>query len=81
LTRAKPHSLPFIPAHRWLYAVRVQSDQVGYHFHFISDDEKAGGHALNFTLSQGTVEIEVIRENSLLLPDTPQFLTAPLPLP
>jgi len=56
-------------------------NQVGYHFHFISDDEKAGGHALSFTLSQGIVEIEVLRKNSLLVPDNPAFRAAPLPLP
>jgi acetolactate decarboxylase len=55
-------------------------NQAGYHFHFISDDEKAGGHALTFTLSRGIVEIEVIRENSVLLPENPAFLAAPLPL-
>ncbi len=56
-------------------------NQAGYHFHFISDDEKAGGHTLSFTLSQGTVEIEVLRKNSVLLPDNPAFRAAPLPLP
>ncbi len=56
-------------------------NQTGYHFHFISDDEKTGGHALTFTLSQGMVEIEIIRANSLVLPETPAFRTAPLPLP
>jgi len=56
-------------------------NQVGYHFHFISDDEKAGGHALSYTLSQGTVDIGVLRKNSVLLPDHPAFRAAPLPLP
>lgn len=56
-------------------------NQVGYHFHFISDDEKAGGHALSFTLSRGTVEIEVIRDYEVLLPKDPAFLAAPLPPP
>jgi acetolactate decarboxylase len=56
-------------------------NQVGYHFHFISDDESAGGHALSWTLSQGIVEIDLLRKSSMLLPDNPAFRLAPLPLP
>ena len=56
-------------------------NQAGYHFHFISDDQGEGGHALSFTLSRGIVEIEVIRNYQMLLPKNPAFLTAPLPSP
>jgi acetolactate decarboxylase len=54
---------------------------VGYHFHFIADDEKSGGHALDFEIAGGTVEIGVIRQHSTYAPLTPEFLNAPFPLP
>jgi acetolactate decarboxylase len=56
-------------------------NQPGYHFHFLSDDERAGGHALSFAIQDATVEIHVIRQHSILLPDNDAFLNAPLPLP
>lgn len=55
-------------------------NQVGYHYHFISDDENVGGHALNFTTGPVTVEIHELQENSIWVPDKGPFLTAPLPL-
>jgi len=30
-------------------------NQPGYHFHFLSDDERAGGHALSFAIQDATV--------------------------
>lgn len=56
-------------------------NQVGYHFHFISDDQKAGGHALDFIAADVLVEIETLRQHSTFLPDTQPFREAPLPLP
>jgi acetolactate decarboxylase len=56
-------------------------NQTGYHFHFISDDEKYGGHALSGQLLSGTVEIQILRQHETYLPDTPGFLGATLPLP
>jgi len=56
-------------------------NQVGYHFHFITDDERAGGHALSFQIAAGVIEIETIHQHSTYLPDTQPFLDATLPLP
>jgi acetolactate decarboxylase len=56
-------------------------NQVGYHFHFLTDDQRAGGHALSFQITSGTVEIGILRQHSTFLPDTQQFLDATLPLP
>jgi acetolactate decarboxylase len=53
-------------------------NQVGYHYHFISDDETAGGHALSFTTGPVTVEIQELQQNSIWVPDKGPFLTAPL---
>lgn len=55
-------------------------NQVGYHYHFISDDRTVGGHALSFTTGRVIVEIELLRQNSIWLPDKGPFLTAPLPV-
>lgn len=55
-------------------------NQVGYHYHFISDDETTGGHALSFTTGPVTVEIQELQQNSIWVPDKGPFLTAPLPV-
>jgi acetolactate decarboxylase len=38
-------------------------NQVGYHYHFISDDRSAGGHALSFTTGPVTVDIRELQQN------------------
>ena len=55
-------------------------NQVGYHYHFISDDGTAGGHALSFVAGPVTVEIQELQQNSIWAPDKGPFLTAPLPV-
>ncbi len=55
-------------------------NQVGYHYHFVSDDHTSGGHALSFMTGPITVEVQVLRKNSVWLPDEGPFLTAPLPI-
>lgn len=56
-------------------------NQAGYHFHFVSDDRKAGGHALSFTTGEVTVEVMAIRQHTTWLPGDEPFLHATLPLP
>jgi acetolactate decarboxylase len=55
-------------------------NQVGYHYHFISDDETAGGHALSFITGPVTVEIQELQQNSIWVPDKGPFLTVPVPI-
>ena len=50
----------------------------GYHSHFIDTDRRHGGHALNYRLVHGTVEIGVRSELHLSLQRTPGFLGAEL---
>ena len=50
----------------------------GYHSHFIDEDRHHGGHALDYRLVRGTVEISVRSELHLSLQRTPQFLRANL---
>jgi acetolactate decarboxylase len=55
-------------------------NQVAYHFHFVSDDKKAAGHALSFTTGQVMVEVQILRQNLIWLPDNQVFRTAMLPI-
>lgn len=41
----------------------------GYHLHFISDDQKQGGHILGFELSKGTAAVDVCNQLHLVLPE------------
>jgi acetolactate decarboxylase len=50
----------------------------GYHTHFIDKDRRHGGHALNYRLLRGTIEICMRSELRLTLPRTSQFLSAHL---
>ena len=50
----------------------------GYHSHFIDEDHRHGGHALDYLLVRGTVEISVRSELHLSLQRTPEFLGADL---
>lgn len=45
----------------------------GDHFHFISDDKDFGGHSMNLTITEGTLEIQQIRKFKVWLPDTVDF--------
>ncbi len=43
-------------------------DYVGYHLHLITDDHSAGGHLLNFTVENATIEIDQTNKFNLILP-------------
>jgi acetolactate decarboxylase len=55
-------------------------NQVGYHYHFISEDDTVGGHALSFITGSVAVEIQELQKNSIWVPDKGPFVTAPLPV-
>jgi len=42
---------------------------VGYHFHFISEDRKQGGHILDFNMTSGQCEIDICDQFLLKLPE------------
>lgn len=50
----------------------------GYHSHFIDNERAHGGHALDYRLTKGIVEIGVRSDLHLSLPRTPEFLAAEL---
>ena len=43
-------------------------DYVGYHLHFLTDDNTAGGHLLECVIKNATVEIDQTNDYHLLLP-------------
>ena len=48
----------------------------GYHFHFISEDRKSGGHVIDCAVNEATVEWDVLENLKLLLPHDEAFLKA-----
>jgi acetolactate decarboxylase len=50
----------------------------GYHLHFLDDGHRRGGHALDYLLADGHVEISVRSELHLALPTNAAFLHADL---
>jgi acetolactate decarboxylase len=50
----------------------------GYHLHFLDEARRLGGHALDYRLAQGRVEISVRSELHLALPTSAAFLHADL---
>lgn len=50
----------------------------GYHLHFINDDRDNGGHALDFVLTEGIIEISTSSELHVSLPRTSAFMGAAL---
>lgn len=45
----------------------------GWHFHFISDDRQKGGHILELSLKEGTVELDKTDKFTMILHDDPEF--------
>ena len=50
----------------------------GYHLHFLNEAHTAGGHAFDFVLDRGSVEISTVSEMRLSLPTSGAFLAADL---
>jgi acetolactate decarboxylase len=50
----------------------------GYHLHFLTEDRRHGGHALDFALDHGEAAICAASELHLSLPRTAPFLSADL---
>ena len=50
----------------------------GLHLHFLRADKQAGGHALDFTLQRGVLQVETLSGLHVELPDTQEFRNADL---
>ncbi len=53
-------------------------DIPGYHFHFLSKDRTKGGHVLECAGNDLHLQVEMVKEFHLSLPDTEEFLQADL---
>lgn len=49
-----------------------------YHFHFLSEDRKHGGHLLDGALDEGEIRIQTLRGLEMRLPSNPDFDRADL---
>ncbi len=54
----------------------VKVSSPGYHFHFITEDRKAGGHVLECHLEKAVVEIDYTPSYQLELPESEEFFRA-----
>ena len=50
----------------------------GYHFHFISDDWKSGGHVLGFQIKNVKIVVDYISAFSMILPEDKDFYSLEL---
>lgn len=50
----------------------------GYHLHFVSDDRTVGGHVLEFTMTSGTLSVDITSQFHMALPEESDFLNADL---
>ena len=50
----------------------------GFHLHFLTDDQARGGHCLDFEMVEGTVELAVLTDLHLSVPQTEAFRDAAL---
>jgi acetolactate decarboxylase len=48
----------------------------GYHFHFLSEDGKQGGHVLDCAVAGGAAEIDTLENFTMFLPKDREFMTA-----
>jgi acetolactate decarboxylase len=48
----------------------------GYHFHFVTEDRKAGGHVMECRLEKGVAEIDFTPQFLMILPETNAFFKA-----
>jgi acetolactate decarboxylase len=45
----------------------------GYHLHFITEDRKAGGHVLEFVVTEAKLSVDYTSELHIILPNTEEF--------
>jgi len=62
----------------WSPAYSSSFSVPGYHFHFISDDRKNGGHLLDCSLRRASPHVQVLNEFEVVLPTTGRFLSVDL---
>ncbi len=63
-----------------LYCPQYMSglNSVGWHFHFVTDDKKFGGHVLELNINNGTAELDITGKFNMILPENKDFQTLDL---
>lgn len=51
-------------------------NQAGYHFHFLTDDRKAGGHVLDCAVNSASAKVDQASGLEMVFPDTAEFKNA-----
>lgn len=59
-------------------AYMAQLNAAGYHFHFLSDDRRAGGHILDVTAGPVRVALQLLHDFRMQLPENAAFADADL---
>lgn len=62
----------------WTPALAEGVNVPGYHLHFITGDRAAGGHVLEMTVAEGTVQVDTTMNFTMALPSGGDFLTVDL---
>ena len=62
----------------WFPKYMAQLNVPGFHFHFIDDSRKLGGHVFGFQLEEATVELQVLHNLQLALIRNEDFYQADL---
>lgn len=62
----------------WLPEYFAGVNMAGYHFHFLTDDKKGGGHLLECQMVSGVLEIDYSYGLNLILPDQSDFYNTDL---
>lgn len=57
----------------WLPQYLAGVNMAGYHFHFLTDDKKAGGHLLECQMTGGSLELDYTYGLTLVLPSQSDF--------
>lgn len=62
----------------WFPSYLRQVNVPGFHFHFIDNQRRIGGHVFDFDLTQGFVELQTLKRLQLDLIDNDEFFNANL---
>ncbi|HOZ43602.1 MAG TPA: acetolactate decarboxylase, partial [Methanoculleus sp.] len=62
----------------WTPALAKGINVPGYHLHFITSDRTAGGHLLDMTVAEGSVQLDTTANFTMVLPSRGDFLKVDL---
>ncbi len=57
----------------WAPGIYQGISVAGFHFHFLDDARRVGGHSLDYEITSGTLTMQAMSSITLRLPHTPEF--------